>query len=253
MFSSKNTRLGEYKFAQTDLTRIDSDGTFSGYASLFGAEDLGRDILMPGAFKNSLKSQGAEGVRMLFQHDPNVPIGVWDIVREDERGLYVKGRLTLDVEKAREVHALMLDGGLNGLSIGFKTIKGKRDQKTGVRQIFEVDLWEISVVTFPMLPEAKITSVKTAIGKPTIGKAAGGKLSTIPTTREFERWLTRDAGLTRKQARVVIHSGFKSLGETRDALTTDNKTRRSPAAAIRAATLKMRASKTPRSFKGLTK
>ena len=169
-------------------------------------------------------------------------------MREDERGLYVKGRLTLDVEKAREVHALMLDGGLNGLSIGFKTIKGKRDQKTGVRQIFEVDLWEISVVTFPMLPEAKITSVKTAIGK-----VAASKLSSIPTTREFERWLTRDAGLTRKQARVVIHSGFKSLGETRDALTTDNKTRRSPAAAIRAATLKMRASNTPRSFKGLTK
>ena len=248
MLLSKNARMGEYKFAQTDLTRIDADGTFSGYASLFGAEDLGRDVLMPGAFKNSLVKQGAGGVRMLFQHDPNVPIGVWDIVREDERGLYVKGRLTLDVEKAREVHALMLDGGLNGLSIGFKTIKGKRDQKTGVRQIFEVDLWEISVVTFPMLPEAKITSVKTAIGK-----AAAGKQSAIPTTREFERWLTRDAGLTRKQARVVIHSGFKSLGETRDALTMDNKTRRSPAAAIRAATLKMRASKTPRSFKGLTK
>ncbi|MEP3628877.1 MAG: HK97 family phage prohead protease [Hyphomicrobiales bacterium] len=248
MFSSKQVRLGEYKFAQTDLTHIDADGTFSGYASLFGAEDLGRDVLMPGAFRNSLKKQGADGVRMLFQHDPNVPIGVWDIIREDDRGLYVKGRLTLDVEKAREVHALMLDGGLNGLSIGFKTIKGKRDQKTGVRQIFEVDLWEISVVTFPMLPEAKITSVKTAISK-----AAASKRSSIPTTREFERWLTRDAGLTRKQARVVIHSGFKSLGETRDALTTDNKTRRSPAAAIRAATLKMRASKTPRSLKGLTK
>ena len=248
MLLSKTARLGEYKFAQTDLTRIDAHGTFSGYSSLFGAEDLGRDVLMPGAFKNSLKKQGAGSVRMLFQHDPNVPIGVWDIVREDDRGLYVKGRLTLDVEKAREVHALMLDGGLNGLSIGFKTIKGKRDQKTGVRQIFEVDLWEISVVTFPMLPEAKITSVKTAVGK-----TGASKLSSIPTTREFERWLTRDAGLTRKQARVVIHSGFKSLGETRDALTLDNKTRHSPAAAIRAATLKMRDSKTPRSFKGLTK
>jgi len=180
---------------------------------------------------------------MLFQHDPNVPIGVWDIVREDERGLYVKGRLTLDVEKAREIHALMLDGGLNGLSIGFKTVKGRRDNKTGVRQIFEVDLWEISVVTFPMLPQAKIMSVK---------NATCPELK-IPTTREFERWLTRDAGLTRKQARVVIHSGFKNLGETREALTLDNKTRRSPAAAIRAATMKMRAPKTPRSFKGLTK
>lgn len=243
MFSTQNTRTGEYKFAQTDLTRIETDGTFSGYASLFGAEDLGRDMLMPGAFKKSLSRQGAEGVRMLFQHDPNVPIGVWDIVREDDRGLYVKGRLTLDVAKAREIHALMLDGGLNGLSIGFKTIKGKRDQKTGIRQIFEVDLWEISVVTFPMLPEAKITSVKNTTGS----------TSTLPTTREFERWLTRDAGLTRKQARMVIHSGFKSLGKEQDALTTSTRMRRSPAEAIRAAAMKMRSPKTHRSLKGLTK
>lgn len=241
MSLTKKFGAGEYKFAQADLTRIETDGTFSGYASLFGAEDLGRDVLMPGAFKKSLARQGAEGVRMLFQHDPNVPIGVWDIVREDERGLYVKGRLTLDVEKAREIHALMLDGGLNGLSIGFKTIKGKRDQATGVRQIFEVDLWEISVVTFPMLPQAKITAVKNA----------AGKISTLPTTREFERWLTRDAGLTRKQARLVIHSGFKSLGKEQDALTTSSKRRRSPAEAIRAAAMKMRTPKTQRSLKGL--
>ena len=241
MISQKTSRVGEYKFAQTDLARIESDGTFAGYASLFGAEDLGRDVIMPGAFKKSLQRQGAEGIRMLFQHDPNQPIGVWDIIREDARGLYVKGRLTLEVERAREVHALMKEGGLNGLSIGFKTIKGKRDQRSGLRQLYEVDLWEISVVTFPMLPQAQVSSVKAA----TTGHA-------LPTTREFERWLMRDAGLSRKQARTVIRSGYKSLNATRDAAIgqTTKSAPRDVAGAIRLAASKMRKPKNSSKYKG---
>lgn len=230
MISQNPLRVGEYKFAQTDLTTIETDGTFSGYASVFGAEDLGRDVLMPGAFQNSLSRQGATGIRMLFQHDPNLPIGVWDIVREDARGLFVKGRLTLDVAKAREVHALMREGGLNGLSIGFKAVRGKRSTKTGVRQLFEVDLWEISVVTFPMLPEAQVNSVKTSV----LPRAE------LPTMREFERWLTRDAGLTRKQARTVIRSGFKCLDAKRDASARTIAPRKGAAEAIRAAADKLR-------------
>jgi len=232
MISQKTSRVGEYKFAQTDLTRIDADGTFSGYASLFGAEDLGRDVIMPGAFAKSLARVGAEGIRMLFQHDPNEPIGVWDIIREDARGLYVKGRLTLEVERAREVHALMKQGGLNGLSIGFKAIRGKRNPRSSVRELYEVDLWEISIVTFPMLPQAQVSSVKAArVREP------------LPTTREFERWLMRDAGLSRKQARLVIHSGFKALESTRDAVfkpSTTKSAKRSVAEAIRLAAAKMR-------------
>ncbi|MEO1142606.1 MAG: HK97 family phage prohead protease, partial [Pseudomonadota bacterium] len=193
----------EVKFAHADFERVEADGTFCGYASLFGREDLGHDIIMPGAFKKSLERQSSNGIRMLFQHDPNQPVGVWDVIREDERGLFVKGRLTLDVAKAREVHALMKDGGLNGLSIGYKTIKGKREQRSGVRRLYEVDLWEISVVTFPMLPEAQVSAVKS------VGKNSAQKR--LPTTREFEQWLMRDAGLSRKEARTVIRSGFKSL------------------------------------------
>lgn len=225
MISQKIHREGEYKFARTDLATIQSDGTFSGYASLFGAPDLGRDVLMPGAFERSLVKRGASGIRMLFQHDPNQPIGVWDIIREDARGLYVKGRLMLDVERAREVYALMKEGGLNGLSIGFKTIKGKRDQRSGIRNLFEVDLWEISIVTFPMLPEAQVSSVK----------AATCNRKSLPSTREFERWLMRDAGFSRKQARTVIHSGFKSLDATRDAAAGRNITHKSTAEIIRRA------------------
>ncbi len=196
----------EVKFARARLAAVEADGTFAGYASMFGKPDLGRDVVMPGAFSASLKKRGPAGVKMLFQHDPNQPIGVWLAIREDADGLFVKGRLTTDVERAREVLSLMRAGALDGLSIGYRTVRGRTDTKTGVRQLFEVDLWEISVVTFPMLPEARVSAVKAA--------RAEGRL---PTTREFERFLVQDAGLTRSEARTVIGSGFKSLAGKRDA------------------------------------
>jgi HK97 family phage prohead protease len=154
--------LTERKFARATLSAVEADGTFAGYASLFGLTDLGRDMVMPGAFRASLAKRGPSGVKMLFQHDPNTPIGVWLDIREDGEGLFVKGRLTTDVGRAREVLSLMRAGALDGLSIGFRTVRGKTDAKTGVRQLHEVDLWEISVVTFPMLPEARVVSVKDA-------------------------------------------------------------------------------------------
>ena len=152
----------ETKFAHATLSAVEADGTFSGYASLFGKADLGRDLVMPGAFRASLGKRGAAGVKMLFQHDPNEPIGVWTEIREDASGLYVKGRLTTGVERAREVLSLMRAGALDGLSIGYRTVRGRTDAKTGIRSLIEVDLWEISVVTFPMLPEARVSQVKAA-------------------------------------------------------------------------------------------
>jgi HK97 family phage prohead protease len=154
--------LTERKFARATLSAVDADGTFTGYASLFSRADLGRDMVMPGAFRASLAKRGAAGVKLLFQHDPNTPIGVWLDVREDGEGLFVKGRLTTEVAKAREVLSLMRAGALDGLSIGYRTVRGRTDAKTGVRALHEVDLWEISVVTFPMLPEARVVSVKDA-------------------------------------------------------------------------------------------
>ncbi len=152
----------ERKFAPTALARVDEDGSFAGYASLFGKADLGRDVVMPGAFRASLARRGAAGVKMLFQHDPAEPIGVWTDIREDGHGLHVRGQLTTGVARAREVLALMRAGALDGLSIGYRTVRGRKEPKSGVRQLLEVDLWEISVVTFPMLPEARIASVKAA-------------------------------------------------------------------------------------------
>jgi hypothetical protein len=140
--------------------RLTANGSFDGYASLFGKEDKGRDLIMPGAFRASLIRRGASEIRMLFQHDPSQPIGVWEIVREDAVGLYVRGRLIEDVVRAREILALMRNGALDGLSIGFNTRRAIRDPRTGQRRLYEIDLWEISIVTFPMLPAARISAVK---------------------------------------------------------------------------------------------
>ncbi|SDB31511.1 HK97 family phage prohead protease [Bauldia litoralis] len=170
----------ERKFAPADLA-VEADGTFSGYASLFGKADLGRDVVLPGAFRASLARRGPAGVRMLFQHDPNTPIGVWKTIAEDGRGLHVAGQLAAGVAKAREVLALMRAGALDGLSIGYRTVRGRTDAKTGIRSLIEVDLWEISVVTFPMLPEARVEAVKSddraalldAIRRATVAMRAG--------------------------------------------------------------------------------
>ncbi len=204
MNASKKLSGCEQKFAPQplDLKSIREDGCFEGYASLFGKTDLGGDIIMRGAFSNSLKKRGAGGIRMLFQHDPAEPVGVWREIYEDHRGLFVRGQLLSDVRKSQEILALMREGALDGLSIGFRTIKGRGDKKRGVRHLHEVDLWEISIVTFPMLQEARIDRVKKA---------------RLPTKREFERWLVRDAGLTRSAARALLRSGYESLVSKQDA------------------------------------
>jgi uncharacterized protein len=152
----------EMKFANAELSGVETDGSFFGYASLFNETDLNRDLVRPGAFQKSIGKRGAAGIRMLFQHDPAAPIGVWTEVREDSRGLFVRGRLMTDVAKGREVLALMRAGAIDGLSIGFRTVRGRTDAKSGVRHLLEIDLWEVSVVTFPMLQSARVGGVKAA-------------------------------------------------------------------------------------------
>lgn len=154
------TPLREAKFLARPLARIEPDGAFEGYASLFGIADLGKDVVDRGAFRDSLVRRGAAGVKMLWQHDPTEPIGRWLELREDSRGLYVRGRLSLAVERAREIHALMRDGAVDGLSIGFRSQRARTEPRSGLRRLQKVDLWEISLVTFPMLPQARVSAVK---------------------------------------------------------------------------------------------
>ncbi len=147
---TKYSRLGE-AVAVADGVRIE------GYASVFGVGDQGGDVVMAGAYRKSLDRMRAEGrqVKMLWQHDPAQPIGVWEEIREDGKGLWVKGRILSDVEKGREAAALIAAGAIDGLSIGYRTVRAEKDAK-GQRLLREVELWEVSVVTFPMLPEARV-------------------------------------------------------------------------------------------------
>ena len=191
----------EKKFQLLDLKEVSEEGVFEGYASKFGDRDQGGDTVMKGAFKNSLSQRKAKGVKMLWQHDPSHPIGVWDEIKEDATGLFVRGRLLTTVQKAKETYELMKAGVIDGLSIGYRTIKSLRDDVTGFRQLKEVDLWEISLVTFPMLTSATVTSVK-------------GDW----TKREVERVL-RDAGMPNAMAVKLIAGGYDAAnsGGQRDA------------------------------------
>ncbi len=154
----------EHKFARfgndVEIATDAEDGTrIAGYASLFGAADQGNDVVAKGAYEASLKALQARGgsVKMLWQHDPTQPIGVWEEVREDERGLFVKGRLLDSVEKGREAKALIQAGAIDGLSIGYRTKRAEKNEK-GQRVLTELELWEVSLVTFPMLPSARVAA-----------------------------------------------------------------------------------------------
>jgi uncharacterized protein len=184
----------DYKSVSLEIKREpDSDGRFEGYASVFGALDRGMDIVERGAFAESIKKRKP---KMLWQHDTRQVIGVWEDVREDERGLYVKGRLLNDVEKGREALALMKAGAIDSMSIGYRTVEAEDEGR--VRKLKKVELWEVSVVTFPMLPDAKITAVKS-----------------IKTIRDFEKAL-RDAGFSQTEAKAIAADGFKGLADHRD-------------------------------------
>jgi Escherichia/Staphylococcus phage prohead protease len=139
---------------------IDAEGTVEGYASLFGVVDSARDMMMPGAFARSLGRRGARRISMLFQHDPAEPIGLWLALEEDARGLRACGRLIPGVQRSREVLALIRAGALDGLSIGFRTVRARVDPVTRIRRILEVDLWEVSIVTFPLLNGARVHALK---------------------------------------------------------------------------------------------
>jgi len=184
------------------------EGIFEGLASTFGTRDRAGDIIEPGAFRESLGRAGR--IKMLWQHDPRAPIGVWERIAETPAGLAVKGRLVLEVQRAREALALLRAGAVDALSIGFSVPRSGAsvDREKSVRRLTRIDLWEVSIVTFPANPEARVARVKAHI------HAGAGRL---PSEREFERYLTRDAGFSRSQARTIIGSGYKALMSGRDA------------------------------------
>jgi HK97 family phage prohead protease len=188
-----------------DVKEVGEDGMFEGFGSVFGNVDSYKEIVAPGAFAESLAGWKAAGrlPPVLWQHRSGEPIGPYLSMEEQPVGLYVKGQLLVnDVQRAKEARALMKAKAVNGLSIGFMTREDSYDRVTGIRTLKKVDLWEVSVVTFPANPAAQISSVKSAI-------------DALETLRDAEAFL-RDVGrLSNAQAAAFI-SRFKSLSGQRD-------------------------------------
>jgi len=143
----------------------EESGRFEGYASLFDLRDRSGDVVKRGAFRRSLAAKKVSDIRLLHQHKADEPIGIWEEVREDARGLFVRGRLVLDSPRAAEIWALLREGAIDGLSIGYKTVRAGKTKAPKGRSLFDIDLWEISLVTFPLLTGARVTRLE--------GEAAG--------------------------------------------------------------------------------
>jgi HK97 family phage prohead protease len=182
--------------------RAAEDGTVEGYGSVFDVQDSYADIIEKGAFAKSISThKSAKSMpAMLWQHDSSQPIGVWTSMSEDDNGLRVTGRLAMDTVKGKEAHALLKMGALNGLSIGFMTKQYRYDEETDIRTLTEVDLWEVSLVTFPANTQARVTQVKSA--------------DDLQTLKDAERIL-RDSGFSRRDALAFV-SRVKTLASLSD-------------------------------------
>lgn len=187
------------KVFQLNLKNLEQDErSFSGYGSTFGNVDRVGDIVEKGAFAKSLDKHNTDGTMpaMLLHHDMHRPIGVWTKMEEDEKGLAVEGKLTQGVRDADEAYALLKDGALHSMSIGYRVVREEYDRKTGVNHLHEISLHELSLVTIPANAAAVVGGVKDDDG--------------IPNIRELERVL-REAGLSRREAKAFLAEGFKAL------------------------------------------
>lgn len=176
-----------------EVKEVGDDGTFTGYGSVFGELDSYRDIVMPGAFTQSLKEDFADKNRkvpMLWQHNSWAPIGVYIDIHEDAKGLFVKGQCNMDVQQGKECHALMKQGALSGLSIGYTTVTSEWDEANLIRKLHRVNLWEVSPVTFPAGDKARIDTVKSLEG--------------LASPSELESYLREAYDMSRKEAAMVI-------------------------------------------------
>lgn len=142
-----------------DIKSVDGQGRFAGYASVFNVVDNQRDIILKGAFAQTINGRVSH-IKLLWQHQQDEPIGVFTRIFEDTRGLYVEGELLLDVQRAKEAHTLLKAGAISGLSIGYSPLRYTIDPETGVRLLTEIELWEISLVTFPANAAACVTVIK---------------------------------------------------------------------------------------------
>ncbi len=182
--------------ARLQIKSLDENGKFAGYASVFDVVDNQRDVVLRGAFRDSIAKRVSE-IKLLWQHNQAEPIGVFDVMFEDERGLYVEGRLLLEVARAREAYALLKSGAVNGLSIGYTPVKYRMNPDLGVRELRQVELWEVSLVTFPANDVSRVTVVK--------GQACEGtKVGSYEDTKAGRHELIAAARAMEKMMRALI-------------------------------------------------
>lgn len=184
------------------LKSVSDSGEFEGYGSVFGVKDSYSDIVVPGAFLKSLNDWSGKGrlPALLWQHDMSEPVGVYTEMREDEIGLYVKGRLLIDDDPlARRAHAHMKAGSLSGLSIGYILNDWEYDRDKGGWLLKEIDLWEVSLVTFPANDEARISEVKSLLER-----------GETPPPSKVERAL-REVGFSGSQAKAFMAKGYSAI------------------------------------------
>ncbi len=184
-----------------EIKDVNANGTFAGYGSVYGNIDQGDDIVAPGAFAESLKSHAAKGrmPALLWQHKQSEPIGTFTAMREDEHGLYVEGKLALKTQRGAEAYELMQMKALSGMSIGFQSQEDNFDRKSGIRTITKGELWEVSLVTFPMNDAARVMHIKS--------------IDDIVDFKSAER-LLRDAGGFSRSEAVALVSRIKSLAQS---------------------------------------
>jgi HK97 family phage prohead protease len=171
--------------------RSAASGIVEGYASTFNGIDSYGDSVAPGAFANTIKRDVPV---MLWQHNQSAPIGRWLDLQEDSRGLHVRGQINLQTTAGREAYSHLSEGDINGMSIGFKIAANGAEQKGDVRILREIDLKEISIVSLPADPNARVLQVKRELTKP-------------KTLREFEKAL-QEIGFTRREAEAIGSKGF---------------------------------------------
>jgi HK97 family phage prohead protease len=196
-----------------EIKALKDNGEFEGYGSTFGGEpDSYGDVIAPGAFADSLAAHKAAGTmpKMFWQHNRDEPIGKWTEAQEDAKGLFLRGRLNMDVQRAREAHSLLKNGDIDGLSIGYRIKEYKVDTETGVWTLEKLDLKEVSVVSIGANENATITSVKAlkAAQQLTDKLKAGDRL----TEREFETWL-KGLGFSNSEAERAARVCLKGQGE----------------------------------------
>ena len=185
------------KSLSLEVKVMEENGTrkISGYGAIFGNEDSYSDIILPGAFAESLSKRPYP--KFLAQHEWDEVLGKWTLAREDERGLYLEGEFA-KTSAGDDYYELCKMGAIDGLSIGYATIESETDAKSR-RLLKKLDLWEVSLVTFPANELATVTGVKS-----------------LKIDRELEKFL-RDAGVSRKDAKTFISGGYNALGIQRDA------------------------------------